>query len=202
MGAVFQEEIRGIYRLKVPFDRIYTSVFLVVSGARAALVDCATTEKDVEEYVIPALGRLGYEIADLDVIVLTHRHGDHAGGLKRILSSAPRIEVVEDLRTLFDGIETYPMAGHTKGCIGILDTRSHTLISGDGLQGAGVDKYRCSLQDPTEYRKTLQRIREDERIQNILFSHAYEPWNRDSAFGRENVRACIKQCEQYIKEKI
>ena len=49
MDAVFQEEIKGIYRLKVPFERIYTSVFLVVSGARAALVDCATTEKDVEE---------------------------------------------------------------------------------------------------------------------------------------------------------
>lgn len=202
MDAVFQEEIKGIYRLKVPFERIYTSVFLVTSGSRAVLVDCATTERDVEEYIIPALKALGYEVAELDAIVLTHRHGDHAGGLKRLLSEAPELKVVEDLRTLFDGVETYPMAGHTVGCIGVLDTRSHTLISGDGLQGAGVDKYRCSLQDPTEYRKTLQRVQEDERIQNILFSHAYEPWNEDRVMGRESVRACVKQCEQYIKEKI
>ena len=202
MEAVFQEEIKGIYRLKVPFERIYTSVFLVVSGNRTILVDCATTEKDVEEYIIPALGTLGYEVADLDAIVLTHRHGDHAGGLERLLSEAPGLEIVEDLRTLFDGIETYPMAGHTKGCIGVLDTRSHTLISGDGLQGAGVDQYRCSLRDPVAYRETLKRVQEDERIWNILFSHAYEPWNEDHVMGRENIRVCIKQCEQYIKEKI
>ena len=202
MGAVFQEEMPGIYRLKVPFQRIYTSVFLVVSGSRAVLVDCATTAQAVEEYILPALEALGYEASALAAIVLTHRHEDHAGGLERLLSAAPGLEVVEDLRTLFDGIETYPMAGHTAGCIGVMDTRSHTLISGDGLQGAGVDQYRCSLRDPAAYRETLRRVQEDERIWHILFSHAYEPWNEDRVMGRESVRACVKQCEEYIKEKI
>lgn len=128
---------------------------------------------------------------------MTHKHGDHAGGRKRILSLAPNIEVVTDVRTLSHGISTYPMAGHTVDFIGVFDERSHTLISGDGLQGAGVDKYRCSVRTPEGYLETIERIQNDARIENLLFSHAYEPWNADRAFGREAVEKCLRDCLVY-----
>lgn len=195
----FYGETKDIYRLKVPFDTVYTSVFLIKAPSRVILVDCATTARDVEDTILPALAKLGYAPTDVDTLVLTHRHGDHAGGLDAILQHAPQLEVVTDIRTLADGVCTYPMGGHTKDSIGVLDTRTGTLLSGDGIQGAGVDKYRCYTEDLKMYLETLARIREDARIENILFSHAYEPWLTDRASGREQVLACLDASLQYVK---
>ena len=175
MRAEFYEEISGIFRLKIPFESLYTSVFLIKSPTGLVLVDCATTDYDVNEYIIPALLRLGYGIADISYLVLTHSHGDHAGGLSRISELAPGIKIVTSVCRLFEGIYTYSLAGHTKNCIGVIDERTNTLISGDGIQGAGVGQYRCYTEDPEAYIETLTKIKKDKRIQNILFSHEYEP---------------------------
>jgi glyoxylase-like metal-dependent hydrolase (beta-lactamase superfamily II) len=194
----FYEEVEGIYRLKIPFDTVYTSVFRIKAPSRVILVDCATPARDVEDVILPALAELGYTPTDVDTLVLTHRHGDHAGGMDTLLRHAPQLEVVTDIRSLADGVCTYPMGGHTKDAIGVLDTRTGALISGDGIQGAGVDKYRCYTEDPKMYLETLARIREDTRIENILFSHAYEPWLADRASGREQVLACLDASLQYV----
>ena len=193
----FLQESDGIYRLKVPFEDLYTSVFLLVMPGKLVLVDCATTEFDVQLSIIPALREMGFRLCDIDTVVLTHRHGDHAGGIDCILRTAPKIEVVTDVRELGGGVYTYAMPGHTEDSIGVLDTRTGTLISGDGIQGMGIGKYRCSLENREAYLQTLGRISNDERIENVLFSHAYEPWNKDSALGRDAVSSCINFCIEY-----
>ena len=197
MKNSFLQEKEGIYRLKVPFEDLYTSVFLVETPQRLILVDCATTDDDVELCIIPALGEMGRELCDIDAIVLTHRHGDHAGGIDCVLRHAPHIEVVTDVKEIADGVCTYELHGHTEDCIGVLDARTHTLISGDGIQGMGIGKYRCSLESRAAYLQTLERVKSDERIESILFSHAYEPWDSDSAQGRENVIDRINFCIEY-----
>ena len=197
----FCKETDGIYRLRVPFEAIYTSVFLIQGLSEVILVDCATTGNDVDLHLVPALQAMGYSLSDIQALVLTHRHDDHAGGSARVLQLAPHIEVVRDVRMLDEGIFTYPMAGHTEDCIGVLDTRSHTLISGDGLQGAGVDKYRCYLKQPAAYLQTIRSIQTDERVETILFSHAYEPWNKDAVRGRAAVMACLSECKTYVTEE-
>lgn len=194
MGLGFYAEALGIYRLRVPFEGIYTSVFLVEHTDGAWLVDCATTAADVEEHILPALTELGYAVTALKGIVLTHHHGDHAGGLARLLDAAPTLEVVRDVRPLLEGVCTYPMAGHTLDCIGVLDLRTGTLLSGDGLQGAGVDKYPCYTKSKEAYCETVARIQGDPRVENLLFSHAYEPWRRDRATGRAEVLQCLQDC--------
>ncbi len=199
MTHEFYEEFDGVYRLKIPFENLYTSVFLVLAD-RPILLDCATTAEDVDEWIVPALEKLGYRLSEIKTLVLTHSHGDHAGGLARVLELAPEIEVVRDVRRLCEGISTYPLAGHTKDCIGVLDERTHTLISGDGLQGAGVDKYRCSIKFQEDYLETLNRIQNDDRIEHILFSHAYEPWYANRIDGRELVLACLAECPKYLKK--
>ena len=65
----------SIYRLKVPFEAIYTSVFLIKSPSGAILVDCATTSEDVDQCIVPALVEMGYELSDIETLVLTHNHG-------------------------------------------------------------------------------------------------------------------------------
>ena len=124
----FCKQTDGIYRLKIPFDTVYTSVFLIETDKDDILVDCASNARDVDEFIVPALENMGKKMADIKAIVLTHRHGDHAGGLEMILSLCPQIEVITDIRTVCDGIRTYPMAGHTKDSIGVLHSRTQTLI--------------------------------------------------------------------------
>ena len=195
----FYEQTKGIYRLRVPFENIYTSVFLITAERNKILVDCGTTNYDVDSVIIPSLSELGYTLSDLNMLVLTHNHRDHAGGLARIREIVPNIEVVTDICKLLEKVSTYALPGHTEDSIGILDERTHTLISGDGLQGAGVDKYRCYTKHPDKYIETLEKIKSDGRIENILFSHAYEPWNTDTVFGREKVIECIKECKKYVR---
>ena len=198
----FEHEIGEIYRLKVPFEKIYTSVFLVYTPSGAILVDCATTAEDVDSCILPALSAQGIKLTDIQAIVLTHRHSDHAGGLPRILALMPHIKVVTEGDRLADGVETYALPGHTEDHIGLLDARCRTLISGDGLQGAGVERYRCNVPHVDAYLATLEKIKNDERIENVLFSHAYEPWFSDHALGRAAVLSCIAQCPQYLTKKM
>ena len=198
MEKIFYKETDKIFRLRVPFENLYTSVFLIDADNAKILVDTATYSDDVDCYILPALKKMGYTLSDISALVLTHKHADHSGGLSRILSLAPGLEVVRDIRELSDELCSYPIAGHTKDSIGVLDTRTGTLISGDGLQGAGIGKYRCSVADKVEYLKTIERIKKDERIENILFSHAYEPWYKDSIFGREKVLDILSKCTEYV----
>ena len=198
MNARFEKVIDGIYRLNIPFDTVYTSVFLVKSESGAVLVDCATTNEDVDGYIVPALRNVGFELTDIKAILVTHGHTDHAGGLDRILHHAPNIEVIRKVSALWDGLEAYPMYGHTNDMIGLFDTRTGTLISGDGLQGAGVDKYRAYAQNKKSYYETIERIKQDERIENLIFSHAYEPWYKDHIFGRESVTEALEECKKHI----
>lgn len=200
----FEKEIRDIYRLKVPFDGdVYTSLFLIRTKQGNVLVDCATYASDVDEYILPALRMLKLKLEDIRYLVLTHKHSDHAGGAERLSEFAPTLEVVSDVREIFlNRLTVYELKGHTLDCIGILDKRSDTLIAGDGLQGYGVGKYRCSLESKEEYIKTIDKIKKDRRIKNILFSHAYEPWYKYGAFGREEVENCLQDCIEYVnKEK-
>ncbi|MBQ8290987.1 MAG: MBL fold metallo-hydrolase [Clostridia bacterium] len=191
----FQKEIGRIYRLKVPFEGLYTSVFLIKTENENILVDCATTEQDVDGYITPALEEIGLAWTDIRYLIVTHKHGDHAGGKNRILQLNPSIETVENGRQFSkNGVTVYELKGHTVDMIGIFDEQSGTLISGDGLQGEGVGKYRCSLESKAEYIKTIEKIKSDERVKNILFSHAYEPWYQDGVRGREQVLKILEDC--------
>lgn len=202
MKKEFQKETEGIYRLKVPFEDLYTSVFLIETEKAPILVDCATYDSDVDTYILPALQERGYALSDLSCVVVTHEHGDHAGGLKRMLEICPNLKVIRSVTSLGEKTETYALPGHTTDFVGVFCKTNGTLISGDGLQGHGVGKYRCGLQSKDEYLQTIEKIERDERIENLLFSHAYEPWYKDGAFGRENVEKVLKDCKNYVKENM
>ena len=128
MEKEFYRETAEIWRLEVPFFTVYTSVFLIHAPVGYILVDCATTDEDVDGYIIPAIKKLGISLSDVKMIVITHDHSDHAGGLTRLLYHIPHLEVVREERELCDSVYAYPLSGHTKGFIGVFDSRSDTLI--------------------------------------------------------------------------
>ena len=197
----FERETDRIYRLKVPFEELYTSVFLIESERGAILMDCATTAEDVDSCILPALKEMGYAPSDIWSIVLSHQHSDHAGGLARLLEHAPQMRVVDRVESMTESLLTYPMAGHCEDCIGVLDLCTHTLLSGDGLQGEGVGRYRCCVGDERAYLQTLERVEQDGRIEHILLSHAYEPWYCNVIHGREAVLQCIRDCRIALENR-
>ena len=196
--AEFIKECEGIYRLKVQYTTVYTSIFLIETELGDLLVDTASYDDDINDVLVPALAKMNKSLEGLYATVITHDHFDHSGGLKRILEYAPGLRVITGICEISKEISTYPMAGHTEDSIGVFDSRTKTLISGDGLQGAGVDKYKTSVPLKEEYIRTLERIKNDGRIENILFSHAYEPWFKDKIVGREAVLLCLDECEKYV----
>lgn len=198
MEKEFLHEIGNVYRLKVPFESVYTSVFLVIDNDFKYLIDCATTEEDVDGYIIPALSKKGLTLSDIDAIIISHKHEDHAGGLKTILKRNPNLKVIDKVCQLSKGVEIYPIPGHTIDCLGLLDLESKTLITCDGLQGAGIGKYRCSVYYRQEYLQVIEKIRNDKRIENLIFSHEYEPWYKNHAFGCESVDKCLSDCVECI----
>ena len=198
---IFQKEIGEIYRLKVPFDEeVYTSVFLIKGADGYTLIDCASSAWDVDTYILPALQAIGVSLLEIKTLVLTHRHCDHAGGMERMIQLNPRVEIVTEAEREFQkGYTVYALRGHTLDGVGVLDTQTHTLVAGDGLQGYGIGKYGCTFESREAYSKTVEKLEKDKRIENILFSHAYAPWNKDGVFGREGVQKALQDCMEYIK---
>lgn len=200
---------QGIFRLKVPFEELYTSVFFVQCGEEWAIIDCATTECDVDFYILPATERLQGNVTHL---LLTHGHGDHAGGAERMLAHLPELclgtaenwtrtpyRPIADGEILLNRLQVVYLPGHSRRSVGYFDLPTKTLISGDCLQLAGVGKYVHGIAYPEQYIASLDRLR-DMPIKRIVASHDYEPLGY-LAEGVDAVARYLDECERICKEK-
>jgi hydroxyacylglutathione hydrolase len=68
----------------------HTELYLV-EGDRLALIDTGVASTPAE-YVAPALNAIGRSLADVEVVINTHGHHDHAGG-NRAVYDASRCEI-------------------------------------------------------------------------------------------------------------
>ncbi len=191
----FEQIKKGIYRLKIPFGQIWTSVFLLQNENGHILLDTATTEYDVTHYIIPALDRI--RIAP-DYILYSHHHDDHAGGFEALVKQYPHSITnqtldIKDGKVLLEQFEILELKGHTLDCIGILDRKNAVLLSCDGLQQRGVGKYKASFEDRTAYHQTIQKLRQRE-IQTVICSHDYEPFG-DIIEGKANILPLYDFCD-------
>ncbi len=206
----FENLIGGIYRLKVPFEDIYTAVFLLCTENCNILIDSATTREDAENFIIPALERMGKKP---HIAVCTHDHGDHAGGMPYILShfegvkaygasekliNEQRFLPARDDFEISEGISIVTLPGHSPDSIGIFDAASKTLISGDSIQLGGVGRYGTGIWDGKEYYKSLEKILLG-NAENLITSHDYYPLG-SLAFGRASLEEYIKESRKIADE--
>lgn len=75
----------GVHRLATR----YTNWYLLESGGRLTVLD-AGLPGDWGEFS-SALSRLGYTQTDVDAVLITHHHPDHAGNAERLRSSGARV---------------------------------------------------------------------------------------------------------------
>lgn len=198
----------GLYRLKIPFENIYTTVYIVVTAEGCAVIDSGTYPEDVDEYILPALSELGICKGDVKLLLLTHDHGDHAGGIVTLAQNFPWAKVcacftkrtgftrLSDGEVLLGRLQVVYLFGHTKNCVGYLDLETKTLLSGDCLQLGGVDKYTNGIGYDDEYRASIDKLKSID-ILRIVAAHEYEPLG-SVANGREEVRNYLDTCLNYI----
>lgn len=78
----------GVYAVDSGYIRKhFDAVHLIVSGGRAAIVDTATARSAPR--VLAALDELGIARANVDYVILTHVHLDHAGGAGTLMAALP-----------------------------------------------------------------------------------------------------------------
>ncbi|MBE6928698.1 MAG: MBL fold metallo-hydrolase [Ruminococcaceae bacterium] len=184
-----------IHRVVVPFLDIFTTVFVVRTPAGALLFDTATYPEDADNYLIPALDELGVTAEELKYVFISHAHRDHVGGLERFMELRPDTCIVtpnEGLKEKFTGKSLFSPAdgdmlldvlrvveipGHTADAVGLLDTRTGTLLTGDGLQVFGIygsGNWGANIGLPMEHLAALERIRALTPAA-IYASHDYYP---------------------------
>lgn len=210
----FEQLTYRIFRLKVPFENIFTTVFLISYEDGYMLVDCATTAEDAE-IILGAADSMGIDRNKITHILLTHAHGDHAGGLRHLMPKLPnatvcagsryaadrlgleRFLLLSDGQRVADGIDAVSLSGHSSDSVGYLDTESMTLITGDAVQLCGVGRYGCGVGDIDAYLATLEKIA-GMKLDRIIVSHDYYPHGA-VAEGREDINRYLSDSRAYAE---
>lgn len=196
-----------IYRLKVPFADIYTTVLIVTAPCGAVLFDTASNAGDVDGYIAPAFEKLGLKP---DFVFISHNHSDHSGGLQRVLELYPRAKVISDnlnLREKYgcaefedDVLQKVWIPGHTPDAIGLLDTRTKTLLSADCLQAYGVygrGPWGSAIHQIGPYFQAVEELQELE-LNAIVAAHDYHPF--EAIVEKDRIPAFLDCCKEALEK--
>ena len=89
----FEPIAEDLYLLKIPFNGIWTGVYLA-RGEENLLIDSGLNEEGIARYLLPALRGMRLKLSDIDVLLNTHTHGDHIGGHAALKVLHPDIRVL------------------------------------------------------------------------------------------------------------
>lgn len=200
----------GIFRIKVPFEDLFTTVYVYKCDDGIALIDSATYFSDVENYIMPALKESGL-VKNVKYLLLTHEHGDHMGGLLGLKEKFPDAIIctafetdafekrnITDGEIIFGNLKVISLPGHTKDSVGYFDEKTKTLLSGDCLQLAGIGKYRNGIGFPDLYIKSVEKLMNMD-IHKIVAAHEYDPLG-SIAEGKNEVKTYLNKCIEICKE--
>ena len=133
-------------------DLGFVSAYVLVRGREAAVVDTGIAGS--ADAIGAVLDSAGPGWAGVRHVVLTHKHGDHAGSIGEVLADAPgargyvgaddlpEVDSPQPLRALRDGDEVFGLQivatpGHTPGHLAVFDPDTGVLLAGDALTNPG-----------------------------------------------------------------
>jgi len=83
----------GIHTVDTAFQRDhFDAAYLIVQDGRGAFVDCGTTHSLPN--LLACVAQAGLQPADIDWLILTHVHLDHAGGAGALMQQLPNARLV------------------------------------------------------------------------------------------------------------
>lgn len=140
-----EAEVDGLRWQRVQMGGV--SAYLIARGNEVAVVDTGNPN-NIDRFDA-ALSAIGAQWGDVKHIILTHKHGDHVGGLPEVVGLATQASVYigeADLsgagdvaaEPINDGDEVFGLQiigtpGHTAGHVSVLDVGAGFLVAGDAL---------------------------------------------------------------------
>ncbi len=83
----------GIHTIDTGFNRPrFDAAYLMVENGRGAFIDCGTNHSVPR--LLQALESAGLHVHDVDWLILTHVHLDHAGGAGELMKQLPRAQLL------------------------------------------------------------------------------------------------------------
>jgi len=208
-----------LWRLEIPYKDIFATVYVLKGTKGTILFDTADAQRDVEEQIVPMLEMIGVKAEELNFVFISHNHRDHAGGLKWVMEHYPQACILsrsadlreqyadfdfhmpEDGEIIAEQFRVVTIPGHTHDSMALLDTQTHTLITGDCLQMYGIfgsTDWACAIYFPELHKPAVEKVRQLD-VECICTAHDYHPYGFCYR-GREAVEraldACIEPLEQ------
>jgi glyoxylase-like metal-dependent hydrolase (beta-lactamase superfamily II) len=157
--------------------------FIVETPEGAVLIDTCLPDSAEELYET-------LKPMNISMVILTHHHQDHTGGLAMIAQKMPGLEfaahkleaekinvpitrMLNDEDLVADTLRVIHIPGHTAGNIALLHEENRTLLAGDSVFGAGgYEKVLSS--PPAVYSENVELARENiSRMLKYSFDKAY-----------------------------
>ena len=127
----------------------FVSAYILARSGEAAIVDTGVAGS--EDAIGAALEAAGLGWGDVGHVILTHKHGDHAGSAAAVLERSPdamayagaqdipAITVPRALTPVADGDAVFGLRivatpGHTPGHVAVFDEAAGVLVAGDALR--------------------------------------------------------------------
>lgn len=125
----------------------FVSAYVLARGNTATIVDTGVSGS--ADSIGETLAELGLNYDDVDHVILTHHHGDHAGSIAEVVERAAGATVyageadldqisAEGITGLTGGedvfgLEMLATPGHTEGHMAVIDHTAGLLVAGDAI---------------------------------------------------------------------
>ena len=169
----------------------YVNVYAIEREDKLILIDAGINGSS--KFILPYIESIGYKPENITTIIITHKHGDHVGGLKEIIEKTKAKIAAFELEamtikskiglkkidiTLHDeeeiqGLKVIHTPGHTKGHICLLDKKTRALFIGDLVYEERGKLYEIPYhysEDPDGNREAIKRLANVD-FKHILPSH-------------------------------
>ena len=207
--------------LRYPWKGSFTGMLLIAGEKRCVLVDTALPEA-IDGYLLPYLKQAGIPLESIELVVNTHNHEDHAGGNARLRelcaakfaihrNGAEWLErggfhpdlLLDDGSLLPVGeirLGIVHLPGHSPDSIGVLDSASGTMFTGDSLQGRGTEYSGIALYaDPESYLQSIDRMETlfgIGRVRRLICGHAFAPY--EGTVSEADVTDFLEACRDSV----
>lgn len=165
----------------------FVSAYVLARGNQAAIVDTGVPGSAAA--IGESLGTLGLNYSDVQHVILTHSHQDHAGSIGEVVAQAVNATVYAGEADLGDiaqgdisglqggedvfGFEMLSTPGHTAGHMCVIDHAAGLLVAGDAIfseDGGVVEGPPQFFADIEESRQTIRALSEL-TFNTLLFGH-------------------------------